>query len=166
MAEHEHKDDRNGVPDSVTALVPFSLRCDLETIRRSAKGSITGSLHVQLGMLAFPDRGWSDFVVVVLVWWLDALYRLAAGHRTVALEFMDGPYAMQVTAVDMPTWTLECVRKAGEIVVLSKVRVDAVQVIMETERVARQIVKICETRGWKSPDLDTLRDLLNRPMSS
>lgn len=163
MAEHNHQNDRDRLPNPLTGLVEFLLRCDVESLRRSTKGSITGSLYAELGTFVFPDRGWSDFVVVLLGWWLEALYRLVDGNRTAELEFMDGPYAMRVTAVDLSTCSLECVQKARAAIVLSKASVDVVQLMKETERVAAQVVRACEARGWQSADVDALKDLSSRP---
>jgi hypothetical protein len=149
----------------MTGLVPFLLRYDADTLRRSTKGSITGNLYVELGTFVFPDRGWSDFVVVILGWWLEALSRLIDDNRVAELEFMDGPYAMRATAVDLSTCTLECLQKAGAAIVLSKASVDVAQMFRETQQVAAQLVKACDARSWRSPDVDALKKLLTRPTS-
>jgi len=163
VAEQGEQDDRNGVPDSVTGLVPFLLKCDVETLRRSASGSITGNLYVELGTTAFPDRGWSDFVVVVLAWWLRALSTLVEGAGSADLQFMDGPFSMSLTAVDLSTCTLECVQRgARATVVLCKANVNIVEFGQQVERVAAQVVTACHVRGWQASDIDALRDLSGR----
>ena len=162
MVEHHEQDDRNRVPGTMTGVVPLSLRCDVAALRRSTKGSITGDLHVEVGMFAFPDRGWSDFVVVVLGWWLRALHRLGAGEQSAELAFMDGPYQMDVTRVDQSTYELECLEKARSRVVLCNARVDAMQLVKETERVAARVSEACTAHNWQSPDVEILRSLLSQ----
>lgn len=158
MAQHNDQDDRDCLSD-------FLIRFDVATLRRSAKGSITGNVFIELGTFIFPDRGWSDFVVIIFGWWLTALKRLVDGERRVELPFMDGPYAMRVTAFEPATWTLECVETVHAPNVVSSVSVDVARLIRETERVAAQVVTACETRGWQSSDVDTLRHLLSPPTS-
>jgi len=142
--------------------VQFLIRCDRATLLRSAKGSITANVHVELGTLVFPDRGWSDFVIVILGWWLEASNRLVEGARTIELRYMDGPFAIRATASSPTSCILECLEKAREPKVLGSATVDPVQMIEETERVATDIVEACIARGWQSRDLDTLKQLLDR----
>ena len=149
----------------MTGPVPFSLRCDVETLRRSTKGSITGRLYVELGTFVFPDRGWSDFVVVILSWWLEALYGLVDGNRTAELGFMDGPYAIGVTAIDLSVCSLECFQKGRTDTILTKTSVDVFQLIQEVQHVSARVVEVCDAQGWQSSDVIALRALLNRPTS-
>jgi hypothetical protein len=149
----------------MTEPVRFSIGCAVATLQRSTKGSITGNVHVELGTFVFPDRGWSDFVVVILGWWLKALKKLVNGEKRVELPFMDGPYAIYVTAVESTMCTLECVKKAREPLVVLSARVELGRLISETERAATQLIEACESRDWQSPDVDTLRHLLSRPRS-
>ena len=39
-------------------------------------GNITGEIWLEVAGFGFPDRRWSDFPVVILGWWLDALFEL------------------------------------------------------------------------------------------
>src|SRR5262245_41276912 len=98
----------------MTELVPFLIRYKVASLRRSTRGTITGSVHVELGPFAFPDRGWSDFIVVIFTWWLEALRKLVSGERRIELLFMDGPYAMHITAVEHTTCLVECIEKVRE----------------------------------------------------
>ena len=52
-----------------------------------------GVLYVDFDGVAFPAEGWTDFVVVLATWWVDAIENLARGpQRAATLQFMDGPY--------------------------------------------------------------------------
>jgi hypothetical protein len=54
-----------------------------------------GSLFVQVNNILFPDRSWTDFVVVVLGHWRHELSISGSGCENVKLQFMDGPYYVQ-----------------------------------------------------------------------
>src|SRR5699024_2465646 len=56
----------------------------------------------------FPEKGWNDFVVVILTWWHDALINLIQSEQNgteQAFEFMDGP--LSVKAIKMSENVLE-----------------------------------------------------------
>jgi len=47
---------------------------DLATFRQSSQsGNVTGVIYVELESSAFPAREWSDFPVIILGWWTEAL---------------------------------------------------------------------------------------------
>ena len=56
-----------------------------QSFDRSGSGSITGAIWLRHGARGerradFPEPGWTDFPVVILAWWLDALGALARGE--------------------------------------------------------------------------------------
>jgi len=162
LAESSDQDNRDGLPIEMTGTSQFSIRCDLTTLRRSAKGSITANVHAELGSLVCPNRNWSDFVVVILGWWLEASNRLVDGASAVDLQFMDGPYTIRANTATPVSCKLECLERAREPVILGSVMVDPLQLVKEIERVAADVLAACVARDWQSRDLDTLRSLLNR----
>jgi hypothetical protein len=148
----------------MTLTVPFVLRCDISTLRRSTKGSITADIHVGLGTYTFPAPGWSDFVVIILRWWLEALYALTRGGESAELLFMDGPYLMVVTA-DASTCKIDCLENSKTPVSLRNASVDLVQLVQETEQVPAQVIEACGMRNWGATDVDALRNVLARSTS-
>ncbi len=58
---------------------------------RTTSGSVTGIISITANGRTFPEPGWRDFVVNVLVWWIEAARMLAVEGRC-TLNFMDGPY--------------------------------------------------------------------------
>ncbi len=66
-------------------------------LERSASGTILGVIYLDLDTRAFPDAQWSDFPVVILAWWIDAVGPLLSGPtRSTELRFMDGPFWVEV----------------------------------------------------------------------
>lgn len=65
------------------------------SILRSARpGSATGRLEVRADDVSFPEEGWTDFVLPVLLQIVDAFI---ASHPTSAstAQFMDGPFTIR-----------------------------------------------------------------------
>jgi len=97
---------------------------------------------------AFPGRGWSDFPVIILGWWADALFQLEGPtRREVQWLFMDGPHYVSLTKTvgDGP---------AGAF--------DLPQVHCCLLEAARRVVTHCDKYRMFSRDLETLRDNLQR----
>lgn len=70
---------------------------DLRDLERTKQRSIIGRIWFTLGEQAFPGAGWSDFIVVVLGWWIGQLLDLRRANKSdVEFLFMDGPYSILV----------------------------------------------------------------------
>jgi hypothetical protein len=128
------------------------IRFDPESLRRSASGSITGILHFSFGDNHFPGLGWSDFVLVILGWWIAAL---RSNDRNILLEFMDGPYRLRVTRSDDAA-TLDCIESRQQDVVSFSTRVRFLDLRKQVEEVAQKATAACRTQNWDSDDLRAL----------
>lgn len=54
---------------------------------------VTGPIWIEIGDYAFPAKGWDDFPLVLLNWWIDSA---ASGAKSMSFDFMDGPYRYDV----------------------------------------------------------------------
>jgi hypothetical protein len=126
--------------------------------------SITGQCAVRAGGEAFPEQAWSDFVVVLLGWWLRALATAEAGETT-ELSFMDGPYLVSVEPIDGGAARLEFVneRISGEVV--KKATVSLKQALEACQLAASTVLDACHERGWSGPEVEELRELVGSARS-
>jgi len=122
---------------------------DLQTFQQSREGAnVTGVIFLELHDGAFPGRGWSDFPVIILGWWADALAQLEVpARREVQWRFMDGPHG--VTLI-----------KGG--VAASPGAFELSQVHSSLLEAAERVVAHCDQQRMFSRDLETLRDNLQR----
>lgn len=61
------------------------------TIRQSGK-QIFAEIYFQFNYESyFPERGWDDFVVIILNWWIESTILSCSGVDSICY-FMDGPY--------------------------------------------------------------------------
>jgi hypothetical protein len=54
------------------------------------------SIWIEHNGQAFPSAGWRDFGAVLLGWWSYRLWQLLNGTPTTTLDFMNGPYEVEV----------------------------------------------------------------------
>jgi hypothetical protein len=141
----------------------IEVRGDLATLHKSARGSITGTLEAVIGEFVFPGRGWSDFVVVVLGWWLAALKELIRGAQSAELLFMDGPFVICITKEGPAHYTLVCREDRAESHVRFRARVNLLQLLAETENAATRVFQACSAQNWDVAAVQSLaRQLDNR----
>ncbi|MCC5850537.1 MAG: hypothetical protein JJU29_20820 [Verrucomicrobia bacterium] len=122
---------------------------DLQTFNKSREGgNVTGRIFLELQDGAFPENGWSDFPVIILGWWTDALLQLMMPEtREVQWLFMDGPHSVVLT------------KTADEI---SEAAFELSQVHGSLRDAAQLVVTYCDQRRLFSKDLDILRDSVVR----
>ena len=122
---------------------------DLQTFQQHREGgNVTGVIFLELHDGAFPGRGWSDFPVIILGWWADALLQLEAPtRREVQWLFMDGPHYVTLT------------KTAGTV---SASAFELPQVHRSLLEAAQHVVTHCDQYRMFSRDLETLRDNLHR----
>jgi hypothetical protein len=143
----------------------FLVRVDRSSFEMNSGGLITGILFVELDGVPFPDDLWSDFVVVVLSWWLEALAPRAGGASPRVCSFMDGPFHFEVQPDAEDTYRVKLVdQRRTAPVVERKVPIrEMVDAILGT---AREVLDYCESSGWASPDIDKLRAHYSRLTTS
>jgi len=117
---------------------------DLQTFHQSREGgNVTGVIYVELASGAFPERGWSDFPVIVLGWWAEALFQLQVPtRREVLWRFMDGPQSLTLSKVDAA---------------ISSDALPLAQAQSSLIGAAERVVAHCEQHKMFSKDLETLR---------
>ena len=69
------------------------LQIDAESWQQSSSLGISCPIYFRAGADFFPDKGWWDFPIQILGWWLEELEKLADSWR---FSFMDGPYFTSV----------------------------------------------------------------------
>ncbi|WP_146210018.1 hypothetical protein [Vitiosangium sp. GDMCC 1.1324] len=139
----------------------LTVHVDTDSLTRASSGSITGVLFLRGDGAAFPEEGWSDFPVVVLAWWLEALEGLRSGRAASAsCRFMEGPFSVEVARRGVE-FLLRGQRDGRRVEVLVEERVDLESFWREVRAGASRVVAVCAARGWTSKDLESLRRWLD-----
>jgi len=133
------------------------LTIDLSDLKRSQTGSIIGRIWFAAGNAGFPTPRWSDFVVVLLGWWIRELLRLRGGWTQAELLFMDGPYSVGLDA-SQDRWAFSFLRDEAADESMPRT-VSAHGGDFETNIVAvvREVIAACRRHGWSDdPEVQQL----------
>jgi len=143
---------------------PVEIMIDDKNIELSRKGAILGNIWVKLGEIAFPSDDWSDFVVVILTWWLDKIPALRQ-HNSGSiheLQFMDGPYYIQLIIDDQEmVWIVCKERITNGSRVIYECHCLNEEICKAIISAARTVLNIVETRDWITPETQKLMKALN-----
>lgn len=130
-----------------------------DELHRSKRGSITAPIYFSFEDFCFPEARWSDFVVVVLGWWVQALAKIVKGwETTVEFDFMDGPFLIRISKVTDSEIKLECVNQSSAIEVIEHSLIMCLSDLhSELLKVARNVMDSCDEFGWESDDTRVLK---------
>ena len=134
------------------------------TLAASPSGKVSGGIWLRLGDLDFPERGWNDYPVVLLAWWLEAMDKLQSGSVTKAeCNFMDGPWHFEVEPAG-GNWRLRLLdgHKKGSATLVGEGMVVPAELVKQTLAAAREVVAECRRHSWKPADLPALEKELER----
>lgn len=113
---------------------------------------IVGVIYVQADDYAFPDKGWTDFGVEIVGWWLDVLSKLLSGaEKRGSCKFMDGPFRYDLEANDNGGWHIRFIKEytsREECVLEGDVKAEAV--VAETLDAARTLLELCRSKNLNS----------------
>lgn len=87
-------------------------RCILvpESVSVNSGGALRATIFFRRDSLCLPADNWNDFALILLEWWLRGLLQVVRGARQDAkLEFMEGPYHVNVRGIPGGLATLEFV---------------------------------------------------------
>jgi hypothetical protein len=118
--------------------------------------NITGEIWLEVGDFSFPSQSWSDFPVIILSWWLDALDMLHTANSTTEFLFMDGPYSFTVSRRNGEC-VLQCIEDPrGDKESLWQGVVNLNGLSSQVRSAATSGVQQCRRRGWTTPDTSSL----------
>ena len=134
---------------------------DLEMYQNNK--NIICQLYIKVGQFIFPDEGWSDFIIVILSWWIEELYNLkqSKSNKKCELLFMDGPESIECEKIDDNTLNLDFIIRDEKVYSCECEIDDVLESIIKTSNMVLNEVK---KRNWKTRDIDNLEETLNKVM--
>lgn len=132
--------------------MPLTIAIDLADLERTPKGSIVGRIWFVLDDHVFPERKWSDLIVVVLGWWIEELLRAQSTDETsMTLLFMDGPYSVRMREpAEGDVWSVSFLRDRGPVDARRGPvgSADLEEFARSLLTTAREVVAACRAKGW------------------
>lgn len=131
---------------------------DPGSLTQTTTGSIVAKVHFEFWTTQFPDSSWSDFVVVLSDWWMQATTALRGrAGGSAQLRFMDGPYRVEARLeAKAHVVRLRCLRDNAHPQVLYDTTVEFDELNRAVQTFARQVWSACIRKGLESSDIEAL----------
>jgi hypothetical protein len=138
------------------AVLAANVAIDPQSLTRSSRGQVAGIVYAEVAGVPFPERQWSDSVVVVLSSWLESLNALVThASDTASLRFRDGPFRLELTRYERSVHVNAVDSRRNDVVVVqTESKLDLIRTA--TARAASQLLWECSEKSWWSPDIDHL----------
>jgi hypothetical protein len=122
----------------------------------------TGNIWLVINGHAFPAPQWNDFIVVILGWWAESLLRLLRNSSTKeTVNFMDGPYAVEVSKTSSGGLHFRALEGANRSIERASGEGPALQFIRELISQSRDVLEGCRRQRWWSEDAEKLESSLD-----
>ena len=105
----------------------------------------------------FPGVGWSDFVAVILKWWIDSCRAiLHAPLKSIhSFPFMDGPLSISAKKISLSELELSFTKDGQMKTEIGIVLIKELKVTLI--KATRQFINAVNRLGWENEDVDVLR---------
>lgn len=140
----------------------ISIEVDLDSLEN--RQNVTGKIFFVIDYHRyFPEEGWSDFVVIILSWWINSIKGLIVSDigRTYEFDFMDGTPIVLAKKLDNKNLELRFCTEEGT---KRHVTLNAICSIEELRdsilSVSKKVIRSFERKRWKRYDIDQLKDLV------
>jgi hypothetical protein len=156
----------------VRRLPSVDVVVDPAALVRNDSGTITGPIWLRDGdaltQADFPEVGWMDLPVAVLVSWVSDLQRLTrtlpSSGAGLACHFMEGPYYFTVGVESAGSWLVRCFEARERSLRTERPvhewRTGSSAFLASAVRAGRAVLAQCDARGWWSHDTEALRRCL------
>jgi hypothetical protein len=146
-------------------MTDIKVNVALESLTLSSRKAVTGEIYFENIEGDFPGLHWNDFVVVILHWWIEAIYRIekAPVGEVAEFLFMDGPYLVRGCKIDQNIIQLDFIKSQlkGE-QILSSVNCDISSFEKSVLTTAKKVVAEINKRKWVANELDKLNVAVKR----
>lgn len=115
---------------------------------------IFGNIYFENDDFIFPEKDWNDFVVVVVNWWSDSIYKLI-NNETISEEllFMDGPLSVKINFLKENQFELFFIN-AGDIQHNSIVKMDEFVGLFIKE--LNSLIRFISNNNWIDDEISLL----------
>jgi hypothetical protein len=136
-----------------------------ESLNMSSLASITGEIWFQIGEISFPELYWSDFIIVVLVWWLNALRSLELSRvgSPTRMMFMDGSFFVKVILLDGGELELEFSKErliGNQAIYIFKCQMQELK--QSLLKAAKMVLWKAYNLEWDTADIRNLKELVKK----
>jgi len=149
------------VQEEMTIKNQLDIYVDDGSIDFLESGSVTGIISFQSGDFFFPEKEWNDFIVVILVWWINSINKLIKqGSGNVDLRFMDGPYLINADFEDTGSVHLKFINdgsNGSKRAIEHELNIDFDRLVKVISTSANTVLRKCHNANISSNDIHELQ---------
>ncbi|GAA3622538.1 hypothetical protein [Flavivirga jejuensis] len=117
---------------------------------------IFGNIYFEENEYAFPEKGWNDFVIIILNWWAKSILKLLKNISIEEeLDFMDGPASVKVQYLKNNSFSLYFILNK-EVVYSSEVDVELFTKAFLKE--LNSLIRNIKENRWESEEIYSLME--------
>ncbi|MFI9380777.1 hypothetical protein [Kutzneria sp. NPDC052558] len=121
---------------------------DVESLSASRSGAIWGDVWFTMNGDPFPERGWNDLVIALLVEFQAALGVVDGGDSVRRVRFFDGPYWVEFESLGQGGVKIST--NTGLVASCGKVEVEGL--VRRLGELGRELVDACAAKGFEGSD--------------
>jgi len=134
------------------------LTAPVTSLERSTHGTISGQVWLVWPDASFPEEGWSDLIIGVVLAFAEATTKIRSGQvQETVVYFLDGPFSVHLSSASPEQLGMRMCRRDDT---WFTVVADLDEWIDSVRIVARSTVARCHELGWRSSELDKLESLV------
>lgn len=146
-------------------MIDVKVNVALESLELTSSKAITGEIYFESTNGYFPELHWNDFVVAILIWWIESIGRIkkATVGESDEFLFMDGPYLVRGRKIDQNRMHMDFIKSQlkGE-KILSSMNCDVSSFGESVLTTAKRVVAEINKRKWEANELDKLNIAIKR----
>lgn len=132
---------------------------NIETLSNIGR-KITGEIYFEFSNFIFPEKGWNDFVVIILSWWLNEFKK---NNYNFKMLFMDGSFEIEIK--ESRNKQIDMVFFKGDTKLFT---INTSKNTLKTEllKSARKVLRKAYQKNWQTSDVEGLKKIISLYHSS
>ena len=143
---------------------------DEVSFKLNMSNNITGQIYLIIDEQSFPEKGWYDFPVIVLSWWLQSLENILNSPLGTSYEFgfMDGPFLVRGIKNESDALKLTFIkdRLDGEMELFTTICSIKQFKNSLVSAAAKAVNFVEQTKRWSTDDIQELKKLCRKVSDS
>jgi len=122
------------------------VHCDVSSLEQSQSGAVWGGVWISAGQQHFPEPGWNDMVVALLVELHRAINQIRRANGSARVRFFDGPFWMDLKLEQGDKLSISASGQRAGIGLTDTVDLAPFERSLMDE--SALVLRECELRGW------------------
>jgi len=139
------------------------LTTDTNTIEKTSVGTIIGVIYFMFNGRCFPEKGWFDFPIRLVGWWLNELLNVVLGaQNNCQFMFMDGPFSIKLELADKELMNAYFVKRGLKDVILYDAQINVNSLLRTLVDNGISLIEKIKQMDWQNEDCDYLAQEISR----